>query len=222
MKSIFTFCAILFLSFHSKASELFIKINKSGSFYAMIGLQTHYNNSNTFRFFDLPQGLNDIKIYYNNTSDLFYSGSINLDYNQRVVCEIDAYGNLVVIQKQNLIIQNWYTSTPQQGNFGSFNDQTFVNTNPNSSAFNDFIKMLSEESFDSGKLEKSKNYISKTTLSAAQIAEIAKQYSFDSNRLEWAKYAYQYCYDKQNYFQLKPTFSFSSNYNDLEKYVNGK
>lgn len=219
MKTIFTLLAASFLSFSSFASELFIKVNKAGTFYAMIGVQTHYNNSNTFRFFDLPQGLNEIKIYYNNTSDLIYSGSINLDYNQRVICEIDASGNLSIIQRQTVIIQNWYSSTVQS-NYGNFDNQNVVNNG--NSGYLEFIKLLKEESFDSGKFDKGKKYISKTTLSAQQISEIAALFSFDSNRLEWAKYAYQYCYDKQNYFLLKSSFSFSTNYSDLENFIEGK
>jgi len=221
MKTIFTLTAILLLSYFSQASELYIRVNKSGTFYAITGLQTHYNNSNTFRFFDLPQGYTDVKIYYNNTSNLFFSGSVNLDYNQRVICEIDANGNLSVIQRQTVIVQNWYTSEVQ-GNFGNFNNQNFGSNTSTTTGYEEFVKMLKEESFDSGKLEKSKNYISKTFLAASQIAEIAKTYTYDSNRLEWAKYAYQYCQDKQNYFLLKPTFSFSSNYTDLENFTNGK
>ncbi|MGV3630185.1 MAG: DUF4476 domain-containing protein [Bacteroidota bacterium] len=222
MKTLFTLLILLAFHLSVSASELFIRINKTGAYYAMVGLQTHYNNSNTFRFFDLPQGINEVKIYYNNTSNIFWSGTISLDYNQRAVCEVDANGNLIVIQRQTMNITNWYTSTPQQGNYGSYNNQYYGNNSPDNSGYYEFIKLLKEESFDSGKLEKAKSYVSKTTLSAAQIAEISGTFSFDSNRLDWAKYAYQYCYDKQNYFLLKPTFSFSSNYTSLEDYINGK
>lgn len=221
MKTIFTFFALGLFCFSAFASELFIRVSKPGAYYAMVGLQTHYNNSNTFRFFDLPQGSSEVKIYYNNSSNIFYSGTINLDYNQRMVCEIDANGNLIVIQRQTMNITNWYTSTPQQGNYGG-TDQNYGNNNPSNAGYLEFIRLLKEESFDSGKLEKAKAYVSKTMLSSAQIAEIATTFSFDSNRLEWSKYAHQYCYDKQNYFLLKPTFSFSSNYTSLEDYVNGK
>ena len=86
MKTIFTLLVLFSISVSASASELFVRINRSGAFYAMVGLQTHYNNSNVFRFFDLPQGINEIKIYYNNSSDICWSGTINLDYNQRVVC----------------------------------------------------------------------------------------------------------------------------------------
>lgn len=218
MKTIFTLLTLSFLSLSCFASELFIRVNKAGTFYAMVGLQTHYNNSNTFRFFELPQGFNEIKIYYNNTSDLLYKGSINLDNNQRAVCEIDASGNLSIIQRQTIDIQNWFTSTVQN----NLDNQNYGNNNSSNSGYNEFIKLIKEESFDSGKLDKGKKYVSKTTLSAAQINEIAALFSFDSNRLEWAKYAYQYCFDKQNYFLLKSSFSFSTNYSELEKFIEGK
>ena len=82
--------------------------------------------------------------------------------------------------------------------------------------------MLKDDSFDSGKLDKAKKYIDKTTLSASQITEINTKFSFDASKLEWAKYAYSKCYDKQNYFLLKPSFTFSTSYSDLEDYIEGK
>lgn len=220
MKTILTFLALSLLTFKAYSSELFIRVNKSASFYAMVGVQTHYNNSNTFRFFDLPQGQNIVKIYYSNSSDLFYTGTINLDYNQRIVCEISENGYLNIVQQQSLSIQNWYTSTVSSSS--GYNDNSNFGNSSSNAGYQEFLKMLNNESFDSGKLDQGKKYISKTTLSAAQIADIAKTFSFDSNRLEWAKYAYQYCHDKQNYFMLKATFAFTTNYSELEKFIEGK
>lgn len=221
MKNFTLFAFLTILSFASCASELFVKVNSNETFYAMLGVQTHYNNSNVFKFCDISSGMVELKIYKNNTSNLFYSGSINVEFNQRVVCEIDSYGNLQVIQRIALSYLNWYTVTTQGGSGGYVDNTNYGNSN-NNTGFQEFIKMLKQESFDSNKLDQAKKYASKTMLSASQIAEIAQQFSYDSNRLDWAKYAYTYCYDKQNYFMLKSTFSYMTNYSELEKYIENK
>ena len=224
MKTTLTFIAFFALTFFTSASELFVKIQSQGSYYAMVGLQTHNNNNATFRFFDLNQGATTLSIYATNTNSLFYSGTVNLEYEERLICEIDNYGNLTIVKKEKVSYSNWYTSTVSNaytgyGNNGNNNNYGNGNQDVN---FQVFLQVLKDDSFDSGKLDKAKKYIDKTTLSASQITEINTKFSFDASKLEWAKYAYSKCYDKQNYFLLKPSFTFSTSYSDLEDYIEGK
>lgn len=74
---------------------------------------------------------------------------------------------------------------------------------------------------DSNKLRMAKNYVASNPLTAEQIAGISREFSFDNNRLDFAKHAYATCYDKSNYFLLKDTFTFSSNYNNLLNHIGG-
>ena len=76
------------------------------------------------------------------------------------------------------------------------------NNGVNDPSFLQFIQLLNNESFDSKKLVEAKAYASKAQLSAAQVVEICKTFTFDSNRLEAAKSCYANCYDKANYFLL--------------------
>lgn len=200
----------------SNASEFFLKINSNQTYYAMFGTQTHYNNGSIFRFCDLSSGTFNLNVYQTGSSTIFYSGTIQLNENERMVCEMDAYGNLTVIQRTPIMVQNWFTVVSTSTNLGS------GGVSSNSVYFTEFLNQLKKESFDSSKLEKAKTYSSKTLLTAAEITEICKLFSFDSNRLDWAKYAYTNCSDKQNYFLLKPTFSFASSYSELEKYIENK
>ncbi len=230
MKNIIFIFAFIVISNVTFGSELFVKINSQNSFYAMVGLQTQNNNTNIFRFFDLQQGFVTLSVYQNSSNTTFYSGSINLDYNQRVICEIDNNGNLSVIARQTVNYINWYTESNSNSTNWNNNNNNWNNNGGNSGNWNNsndngyqaFVKMIEDDSFDSGRLQKAKSYISKTSLSAGQIAEICTKFSFDSGKVEWAKYAYQYCHDKQNYFLLKPSFTFSSSYSEVEKFIEGK
>lgn len=55
-------------------------------------------------------------------------------------------------------------------------------------------------------------------MTSEQIKGFAKLLSFESNRLEYAKFAYGYCSDQQNYYlTMSPLFSFDSHKRELEE-----
>lgn len=80
---------------------------------------------------------------------------------------------------------------------------------------------LASESFDSTRLGTAKQIVSSNPLSAAQITEICKLFSFESNRLEFAKYAYPYCVDKNMYFLVNTSFSYDSSKRELDSFLKG-
>ncbi len=215
MKTNLLFLAGLFCLFSAKvrASEVFVRVNKAGSYYASSGGQTQYNPSNTFRFFDLAPGNVYLQIADQNNGSLLYSGNLTLGANQRLVAEIDHYGSLRIVQTLTVFQQNWY----------SFNEQYAVtNQNPYGPYASDislFLQQLDKESMDSSKLRFAKSYVDKGWFTATQIAEICKRFTFDSNRLDFAKHAYARCSDPQNYFVLREFFTFSSNFSDLQDFV---
>ena len=55
-----------------------------------------------------------------------------------------------------------------------------------------------------------------------QIIQIANLFSFEDNRLEFAKYAYDFCIEPRNYFKVNGIFSFSSNADELSEYVQSR
>lgn len=230
MKKLYTLGVILLLTQATFAGELFIRVMRQGYFNATVSNQAQSNNVGIFRFFELPGGSTWIRITDQN-GNLVFNTSYYVGNNQRVIAEVNSYGNLNIIETQ-VINTTWYNSSyPQQPVYGNpypnYGNPGFPNNGgygngTDQAAFQQFLSMLDQESFDSNKLTTAKGYADKTQLSAQQIADIAKKFTFDSNRLEWAKHAYARCYDKANYFLLKPTFSFSSSYNDLQTYINGQ
>lgn len=82
------------------------------------------------------------------------------------------------------------------------------------------VKVIKKTSFDDNKLEIAKVCLALRPMSADCIMRIAKLFSFDDSRLKFLEYAYEYCYDKQGYCKMaRKYFSFSSNYQELERYV---
>ena len=81
------------------------------------------------------------------------------------------------------------------------------------------VRIISNESFDSKRLTIAKQIVVDNVVSARQIAGICRLFSFESNRLEFAKFAYPSCVDKNNYFLLNEVFTFDSSKKELNKFI---
>lgn len=91
-----------------------------------------------------------------------------------------------------------------------------------SSDFNVAKASVNKQSFSDSKMKTAKQFTKANCLSVNQIKEIMNLFSFDDDKLEYAKYAYDYCVDKNKYFMLAEEFSFSSSSDSLNDYIDGK
>lgn len=89
--------------------------------------------------------------------------------------------------------------------------------------FNQILKSIENENSSSVKLTLAKQIISaKKCFTCQQIKSIVTLMSFESGKLELAKYAYDFCIDKQNYYTVADAFSFSSSKEDLMNFIGSK
>ncbi len=225
---LFAFLGVYFQFF---ASELYLKVNRTGNFQVSVGSQLQTNSTLIYRYFDLYAGNTPIIVTDLSSNSIVFNNYVNLGSNMRTVAELDAYGNMTILQNIPISVSNWYTTQTvgtvinNPGTYGSNPYGNGANNgggyyDPNNDAsFNEFLTYLDGQAFDSNKLTEAKNYASKSNLSAQQIKSITQKFTFDSNRLDFAKAAYTNCRDKANYFVLKSAFQFSSSYSDLEEYM---
>ena len=87
--------------------------------------------------------------------------------------------------------------------------------------YDDAHRMISNEKFDSTKLNMAKQVVASNPMTAAQIANICKLFSFENNKLEFAKYAYTFCTEKNKYYLLNEVFTYDSSKTELNEYING-
>jgi len=114
-----------------------------------------------------------------------------------------------------------YNNGGSNSNWNSNNSSNW-NNGTDESTFRQLKDYVSKQSFDSNKLSAAKESSRTHRLKSSQVAELCKLFSFDDNRLEYAKYAYDYVTDKSNYFLVNNTFSFSSNSDELRTYIAGR
>ena len=81
------------------------------------------------------------------------------------------------------------------------------------------VSQLKSESFDDNRSELAQAMVVSKMLSTADIKRLMATFTFEDNKLDFAKFAYPYVADPQNYFQVASGFTFSSNKTDLLNYI---
>ena len=131
---------------------------------------------------------------------------------------------------------DWYGYNNQNSgnrdvNYGHNDDQQYSN-NRNSDQQNTInynqrsdetlaltLNAIKKQSFDTERLKIAKNTIVQGNMLSSEVSEITKLFSFESTRLEFAKYAYTYTTDKKNYVIVQDAFQFSSSTSELQDYI---
>lgn len=88
--------------------------------------------------------------------------------------------------------------------------------------FNSALATIKKQSFEDSKLKTAKQVVSANCLNTTQVMQIANLFSFEENKLDFAKYAYDFCIEPQSYYKLNGMFSFSSNADELSDYVQSR
>lgn len=88
--------------------------------------------------------------------------------------------------------------------------------------FNAAIATLKKQNFEDARLKTAKQIVTANCMSVDQIIQIANLFNFEDNKLDFAKYAYDYCIEPRNYFKLNGIFNFSSNAEELSDYVQNR
>jgi hypothetical protein len=88
----------------------------------------------------------------------------------------------------------------------------------------DIVQALKKESFDQSRSKLGQQILSSSRRKflAAQVRDMIKCFDFDVNRLEFAKFAYDYTLDRERYFVVNEAFDFSSNGQALSQYIQTK
>ena len=90
------------------------------------------------------------------------------------------------------------------------------------SEFNSAKESMKSKSFEDTRLKIAKQVADNNCLSVDQVKGIMSLFSFESNKLEFAKYAYDRCTEKRNYFKVSDAFTFDSSTEELNEYIESK
>jgi hypothetical protein len=81
---------------------------------------------------------------------------------------------------------------------------------------------IESKSFSDSKMRVARQVAGSNCLLATQVKDLMGLFSFETDKLEFAKFAYDYTYDRGNFYKVNDAFSFESTIEDLENYLKGR
>jgi hypothetical protein len=241
MKKIFTLLvgSLFSLSlFAFDGSHLSIyKINNNMKLKIEVDGQRVIMTGNSITLTNLTEGSHNLRIYrekkkddymnnYARNYEIIYATSVYLGRAYQVDITINGSGRVVVDAYRTDEGDDCYDGT--NGGYGykegdemsnsagwnSGNDNVMSNRE-----FNQLKDQIRKEWFESNRLTSVKTIIAKNNFTTQQVAELMMLFTFESNRLDIAKYAYCNTVDKQNYFKLNDELTFSSSKDELARFI---
>jgi len=88
--------------------------------------------------------------------------------------------------------------------------------------FNSALQSIKSKDFSDTRLTVAKQVTSSNCLLSKQVKQITLLFDFEDGKLDYAKYAYTYTYDINNYYQVNDVFEFESSIEELNNYIKTK
>lgn len=89
----------------------------------------------------------------------------------------------------------------------------------NMASFESFKKLVQEKPFSETKLSTAKAGTKNACLTSEQIKSICDLFMVDNDKLEYAKFAYPYCFNKTNYVNVSKSFKFTNTTKEFNSFL---
>ncbi len=110
---------------------------------------------------------------------------------------------------------NPYSNNPYTNNNGYYSKMS-------ASDMQSLISTMRNVTFEDKMIDVVRTALKERMVETQQVRQLLKEFTFEQNKLEVAKFCYDKTTDKSNYYTLYNDFTFSSYSAQLEKYINGK
>jgi hypothetical protein len=95
-------------------------------------------------------------------------------------------------------------------------------TSMSASSFASAKSNIESKSFEDTKLTVAKQVTKANCMTAAQIRDVMKLFSFEETKLDYAKFAYDFCYNQGDYYEVNDAFTFESSIEELNTFLESK
>lgn len=234
MKTITTFFTLLMISImgitEAKASQLYLRTSNYGYVQARISGATYYSSHGEIRAANLRPGRHFIHVMNQRgrRGRMFtvYRGSLHIPNNSTIYARLDRRGRMIIERtirhrppRRNPRVDRRRNNPPIPPRHRHHRDYRKYREMNNSSSFHSALQMVHSASFESEKLAIAKQYVSQNTIHSDDILALMNAFDFESTKLQFAKYAYDFTIDPENYFVVNKAFDFSSSVIALNKYI---
>ena len=92
----------------------------------------------------------------------------------------------------------------------------------NNRDFSSAFETVKNLGFDETRLKTAKQIVSDNCMNTSQISQICGVFGFESSKLDFAKFAFEFCVEPKNYFKINNVFGFSSSVDELNNYIQNR
>ncbi|MBK8848111.1 MAG: DUF4476 domain-containing protein [Bacteroidetes bacterium] len=174
----------------------------------------------------IPAGYRQVTVYKirpQHAPRLVFNQMVYVEQASEMSTVLRGFQNLQVVAviPNTVVIDNGYYG--YNGNGGGYNNQQVCASQcyMSDTQFEDLRRTVCNQNFDDTKLSIALAALRINKISSRQVAILMREFTFESNRLAFAKSAYQSTVDRENYFMVNNEFTFSSSINELNEYING-
>ena len=243
MKTIFTLVASLFMSMAVFAaakpkSILTIKSVDNADIRVVLDGKRFDPNDNAIMFGSIDAGRHDIKIFRQRKNSFFnmngkryelvYNTTIDLKRRTHLFITIEKNG--YISKQENRVKKDWnwdehdgnngYSRVDDNnGQWGDYDSHEGYAGGMNDRDFKNVLTSIDKEWLESNKFKSASQIVTSNSLTTAQVEQVLLLFSFENNKLEIAKEAYNNTVDKENYSRLYDVFSFNSSKAELDRYI---
>jgi hypothetical protein len=244
MKSLCTFFALVIATLSASAyygeTKLTISSSSNATVRVMVdGNKYSSNGSDGVVIRDLPAGYHTVKVFQKKNSrgnggfgrngyQVVYTGQVFLKVQYHTDITVNRFGKVLVDEQQMGFGSNdeedddWGDNNGGGWNNGGGNGQGGYEQAMSSRIFEQFKQTLRNESFDNTRLSLAKQTIGSNFFTSLQVKEIVSIFSFETSKLEIAKYAYAFTVDKGSYFVVNDAFTYGNSKEELSNFIRNK
>ncbi len=205
----------------------------------------HYFSDRNFSLNNLNAGQYRLKVYRQGGNpyggggghiNMLFDGYIDIAHNSRVKASITRNRSLRILDVRRLGNGGSYTAcaSPGYGNqnngynsghnsgygtCGGTLDYGYANNCLSQGEFNRILRAIDNACFDSDMLQVAKQATRNQLMTSDQVRIIMKKFSFESSRLEYAKFGFSRVVDPNNYYVVNESFCFSSSIRELDNWL---
>ncbi len=85
--------------------------------------------------------------------------------------------------------------------------------------FSSALNSIESKSFEDSKVTLAKQFTKANCLSADQVKQVMKKFTYEESKLDYAKFAYEYCLDQGNYYKVNDAFDFELTIDELNEFI---
>lgn len=218
-------CLLILVSFKNIAQDVG-KITLKNSFnqpfiVSLNGVRINntYSLKTTFENLD-ETNYNARLLFSGSSTPLIFAINSSVKYESVYVLTKDQNGAYSIMLESKTLISANSNTLASSGTNSTVINTVYIGQPITEADYVNMEKMLGEASIESSRFEMAKTFLHNRSITCEQVKGFLKTFSFEHNKIEYAKFAYPKTADKQSYYKLYDVFSFSSSKKEISDFIN--